>query len=160
MNKNGKKAIKVHRAIFLLFLLNANNAEPIIGITRLEKLLFLIRNEVLKDTPMEGNYYSFEPYTYGPFSPYIFDDVQLMEDMGYMSKEELNDGQTKYMITPNGMDKIKNILAKTPDKQLQQIQDKIASIKKDKNSIPLKKLLSYVYQKYPKYITVTKCDRR
>ena len=158
MNKNGKKAIKVHRAIFLLFLLNANNAEPIIGITRLEKLLFLIRNEVLKDTPMEGNYYSFEPYTYGPFSPYVFDDVQLMEDMGYVSKEELNDGQTKYTITPNGMDKIKNILAKTPDKlkeQLQQIQDKIASIKKDKNSIPLKKLLSYVYQKYPNFTVIS-----
>jgi len=152
--EKAKKGIKIHRAIFLLFLLKANNHEPIVGITRLEKLLFLIRKEVLKGTPLEGDYYVFEPYKYGPFSASIFDDIQLMEDMGYMYKEELDDGQIKYGITPKGIEKVNSILSRTPDKlreYLEEIQNKIATIKKDKNSIPLRKLLSYVYQKYPDF---------
>jgi len=149
-----KKRVKIHRAVFLLFLLKANNNEPIIGITRLEKLLFLIREEILKGTPLEGDYYVFEPYKYGPFSTSIFDDVQLMEDMGYMSKEELKDGQTIYSITKKGIEKVDSILERSPDKlrrYLEEIQNKITAIKKDKNSIPLRKLLAYVYQKYPDF---------
>lgn len=154
MQKKNKNEKKIHKAIFLLFLLKANNNEPIIGTTRLEKLLFLIKNEIIKDTPFDGIYYTFDPYKYGPFSSDIFDDVQLMEDMNYIIREELPDGKTKFEITQKGIDKIENIMHKFPEtirKQLEQIQNEIAIIKKEKNSIPLKKLLSYVYQKYPEF---------
>jgi len=154
MHKENKKGAKIHRAIFLLFLLKVNNNEPIVGITRLEKLMFLIISEVLKDTQLNGNYYVFEPYKYGPFSSGIFDDVQLMEDMGYITREKLNEGQTKFVITGKGIEKIDDIMHKFPEnirKYLEKIQNEIAIIKSEKNSISLRKLLSYVYQKYPEF---------
>jgi len=130
---------KIHRAIFLLLLLKANNNEPITGMARLKKLLSSIKNEIIKDTPFDDIYYPLNPYNHRLFPSDIFDDVQLMEDMNYIIREELPNGKTKFEITQKGIDKIENIMHKFPKtirKQLEQIQNEIAIIKDKKEAKP------------------------
>ncbi|MCJ7571718.1 MAG: hypothetical protein MUO82_07560 [Candidatus Thermoplasmatota archaeon] len=149
----GDKNIKIHRAIFLLSLLKANNSEPIIGRTKLEKLLFLIRNDILDDTPFKEGYYFFEPYKYGPFTGEVLDDVLLMEDFGYLKKEKSGENPV-YKITQQGIDKVNQIYQNLPKniyKQLTEIDGKIETLKKEKNKLSLRNLLTYVYQRYPSY---------
>lgn len=52
---------------------------PIVGITRLQKLLFLIEKEgkIVLDA-------SFEPYRFGPFSKKVQDDIDFLINMGYI----------------------------------------------------------------------------
>jgi len=149
----GNGTVKIHRGIFLLSLLSANNSEPIKGRTKLEKLLFLIRNEILANTHYEKGYYVFEPYKFGPFTADIFDDVILMEDLGYITKQ---DGREDiiYRITEKGEQKLHQIYQKLPKDihdQLVDINKKIEKLKKEKNKLSLSTLLSYVYQRYPLY---------
>ena len=151
----GSKGVKTHRAIFLLSLLKANNNEPIKGRTKLEKLLFLIKQDILADTQFDGSYYFFEPYKYGPFTTEILDDVVLMEDFGYLKRERIGD-DVIYSITSQGQTKIQQInqnLSTNIKTQIDEINKKIEKLKKDKNKLPLRQLLTYVYQKFPYYTT-------
>src|SRR5262245_61588211 len=66
---------------FILLLLEANERllgkAAISGITRLEKLLFLLQNE----TDFEGiaRFFVFEPHNFGPFSKEVYEAVDLLE---------------------------------------------------------------------------------
>jgi hypothetical protein len=65
----------------ILLLLEANerllHKDAISGITRLEKLLFLLKNE----TDFEGiaNFFIFEPHNFGPFSKQVYEAVDFLE---------------------------------------------------------------------------------
>lgn len=55
------------------------------GITRLQKLLFLLEEEEgLK--PTEGTY-RFEAYKAGPYSPKLYDDLEFLENLGLLEGE-------------------------------------------------------------------------
>ena len=149
------KGVKIHRAIFLLSLLKANNNEPITGRTKLEKLLFLIKNEILDNTLFEDEYYFFKPYKFGPYAGEVLDDVLLMEDFGFLERATGREN-TVYKITYKGIDKINQIYQSYPksyQEQLHEIDKKIEKLKKHNNKLPLRTLLSYVYQNYPNYTT-------
>jgi uncharacterized protein YwgA len=54
------------------------------GITRLQKLLFLFENEgkAVAEDP-----FAFEPYKAGPYSPKVYDDLELLENLGLIKTE-------------------------------------------------------------------------
>ncbi len=55
------------------------------GITRLQKLLFLLeREEGLRAT---GNGFQFEPYKAGPYSSKLYDDLEFLENLGLLRSE-------------------------------------------------------------------------
>lgn len=71
----------------LLLLLLGLDADPsgLGGITRLQKLLFLLeREEGL--TPAEAGY-EFEAYKAGPYSPELYDDLEFLENLGLLKAE-------------------------------------------------------------------------
>ncbi|MCY2953126.1 MAG: hypothetical protein NTU53_14275, partial [Planctomycetota bacterium] len=73
--------IQLDREDIILLLLEANErllGKPSLnGITRLEKLIFLLEQE----TEFEGvaRFYVFKPYNFGPFSKEIYEAVEFLE---------------------------------------------------------------------------------
>lgn len=78
-----------NRRELLLLLVGVNdNADPsgsVSGITRLQKFLFLLdREEHIRPTDPG---FSFQPYKVGPYSPTLYDDLELLENMGLVRSE-------------------------------------------------------------------------
>lgn len=151
--------------------------EPIRGITRLEKLVFLLQKE-----GNFGEFYEFEAYDYGPWSGDIHDDIETLEEgkLAEMRSEKMKiflevqdekecvvhetfDEETEfptevklYRLSDNGIragDKVFGQL--TPEER-----QKILEIKRKYNSIPLVDLLKYVYTKYPEAATESKIKEK
>ena len=71
----------------LLLLLIGLDSDPsgLGGVTRLQKLLFLLgEEEGLR--PTAGGY-DFEPYKAGPYSPKLYDDLEFLENLGIIKGE-------------------------------------------------------------------------
>lgn len=81
---NDSIAIQLDREDVILLLLEANERllgkDSISGITRLEKLLFLLEEQ----TDFEGiaEFYHFEPHNFGPFSKEVYEAVEFLEGCG------------------------------------------------------------------------------
>jgi uncharacterized protein YwgA len=152
------------------------NAEPIVGITRLTKLLFLVeKNAKLEDC------FSFEPYKMGPYSSEIYSEIDFLQnfpspDKALLKVKKYNTSdrlispeQIKYFydaaideevfvsdISDNNNNDIYQ-LSEIGIKVAQRVWDnltgdkktQIENIKKNFGSMPLRKLLRYVYDKYP-----------
>ena len=71
----------------LLLLLLGVDADPsgIGGITRLQKLLFLLEHEEGLISAEDG--YQFEAYKAGPYSPELYDDLEFLENLGLLKAE-------------------------------------------------------------------------
>jgi len=91
-NKSIKSKQKIRTGDFLLLLLNAYNATPIEGKTRLQKTVFLFEKEVLKKYKLNKINFGFEfvPYDYGPFSKKLMDFVELFKNLNLI---EIKKGQ-------------------------------------------------------------------
>lgn len=57
--------------------------EPIVGVTRLQKLLYLLKREYEIDK-VSSNYFSFEPYKFGPYSSQLYDDIAFLENLEFI----------------------------------------------------------------------------
>ena len=141
--------------------------EPIHGITRLVKLMFLLEKETsFKD--IINNNYKFDAYDYGPFSNEIFDDIEALKSTGILN-ESRTSGQKlecidyeenemnvyerisgissvkKYELTPKGISIGKVFFESLPNDK----KNEIIGMKREYNSMSIKRLLTYVYRKYP-----------
>ena len=54
------------------------------GITRIQKLLYLLESE--EHILPTGNGFKFEPYKAGPYSPRVYDDLELLENLDYIRR--------------------------------------------------------------------------
>src|SRR5687768_3535597 len=55
------------------------------GITRLQKLIFLLERE--EGLEGSGSKFSFTPYKAGPYSPEIYDDLEFLENLGLLESQ-------------------------------------------------------------------------
>ncbi len=161
----------------LLVLLHAGGKtkpedEEIVGITKLGKLVFLLKNETVLAKYL--NDFSYEAYNYGPYSSEVFDSLQALinaglvrtrkgESSGYIEEsdryeieEQANSenmagiGKTTiYELTDEGRTVATALMQSLSDDERKEIEN----IKKKFNSIDLKQLLRYVYTKYPESTT-------
>lgn len=142
--------------------------EEIVGNTRLDKLMFLLEKETSLKKYIETNFI-FDAYNFGPYSSELFDSVQALVNAGFIEikrseSEEYLDEADRYQIEQqleeNGESpKTTAIYSLTPEGRtiasalFQSLskteQEELVSIKRTFNSINLKRLLHYVYQKYP-----------
>lgn len=85
---------KVSRRDLLLLLLGADKARSITdglgGITRIQKLLFLLEKE--EHVVPSGDGFTFEAYKAGPYSPKLYDDLELLENLGLIGKTVAAEG--------------------------------------------------------------------
>lgn len=78
----------VDRRELLVLLLYATGSkgedcEPITGITRLQKLLYILKREKNIEE-ISRNYFTFEPYKFGPYARQLYDDIAFLENLGFL----------------------------------------------------------------------------
>ncbi len=73
------------RNLLLLLVGLDSNPSGLGGITRLQKLLFLLEKEG-DLIPTTGGY-DFEPYKAGPYSPKLYDDLEFLENLGLLKAQ-------------------------------------------------------------------------
>ena len=173
-----------NRKDFLLLLLAApgesGEGEPIVGVTRLQKYLFLLQQECEWDKRFNiREPYRFEAYNYGPFDSQLYDDLQLLENAGLVERQDAgpeplaeNDEARQLAYEWGTVDpdfapwEEENRIYRyvlTPRGrdfvQRYQLADQdwqlLASLKRW-NKRPLQELLRWLYKKYPQWAENTK----
>jgi hypothetical protein len=59
------------------------------GLTRIQKLVYLLETE--ENIHPSGEGFKFEPYKAGPYSSRIYDDLEFLENLGYISRSGASD---------------------------------------------------------------------
>ncbi len=147
------------------------------GITRLEKLIFLLENET--DFEGLGTFFLFEPHNFGPFSKGVYSAVEFLEgcdlievrEKSYPSlyatsdevklMSELLDGnvpsfaltesqitERQFLLTDNGRTVATKIRGAVLHRRPADIKGLDLVIKKY-GHLPLNHLIRYVYRQYP-----------
>ena len=145
------------------------------GITRLQKLLFLLERE--QQLRPQGDSFEFAPYKAGPYSSRLYDDLELLENLGLleteatavatdieaadidavtfeelMSDPEEDDispdkyEERRFRLSPTGRERVEKLLA---DDRLRPVVEKIDHVTLRYGQKTLDDLLYYVYTKYP-----------
>lgn len=146
--------------------------EPILGTTRLQKLIFLLWKEGNFSTKVE-NLYGFQSYDFGPCMNDLYDDIDFAVEIDLIKKIETPTGdafeniddrnfllemglQTQqnylrvdYSLTQKGILAGKDLV----DSLTKQEIGILETIKSKYNKLPLYSLIRYVYTKYPKFAT-------
>lgn len=133
------------------------------GITRLEKLLYLVDRET--DAPQHATeWFTFEPYDYGPYSKGVYEAVELLEAAGLVredavpTQDQLDTAQQRilgvddpdgierrFYLTDEGRD-VAGLLASQVGPEL---LNALGRIKDTYGQLPLHRLIRYVYTTYP-----------
>ena len=147
---------------WLILLLQANDYEPIKGITKFEKLLFYyLKKQNMADIAL----FQFQPYNFGPHSDDIRDLLYALRDNGIIEitpretdnfleiddveedQEELlpinYNKQESYNLTQKGKEVAKKVMKKFDKIEL------LNSYKKKFNRMSLTKLIQIVCLEYP-----------
>jgi len=82
-----KSMSTIGRRDLLLLLIGLDEStapEGLGGITRIQKLLYLLESE--EHICPSGEGFKFEAYKAGPYSPRIYDDLELLENLDYIRR--------------------------------------------------------------------------
>ena len=145
--------------------------EEIVGNTKLVKLMFLLKHETsLKKYLKEFRY---NAYNFGPYSSELFDALQALINAGLVKTETSEsegylDEADRFQVERQAVDDAESpkttiIYSLTPEGKIvgsalfraltQSEQKELTTVKKVFNSSTLRKLLQYVYRKYPEFTT-------
>jgi len=176
----------IGRRDLLLLLLGVSGqrtqSEGIGGITRLQKLLFLLEKE--EHVTPSGEGFTFEPYKAGPYSSKLYDDLEFLENLGLIGKQVAAEGTeeeaTEIDFTfedlieperekddpsgpaPDAYEEHRFYLTPTGRQKIKQLLaahtyrplvDSISRIKSRYGQYSLKDLLYHVYTRYPEMTT-------
>lgn len=173
-NKTPEKSIETGLDVLLTLLYapgaSCSEGEPVRGITRLQKLLFLLWKEgaFYQDIP---DLYNFKAYDFGPCMDDLYDDLDFAEDIRLISIEEVPSGNDfegadeeaflrdfgfKFVKRPTRRDFMLTEVGKAAAKEIydnldEQRRQRLDQIKRRFNSMPFFDLLRYVYRKYPAF---------
>ena len=152
--------------------------EPIEGITRLDKIMFLLSgDERFKSIINQG--YTFEADNFGPFASELFDDLEALKHEKIIQITSSREPVTRIEVAdekkvidveeddnPSDTDFSVNVYQLTPQGQeiaeliwnglsIEQ-QMKLIEVKKTWQNRPLSELLHFVYTRYPETIAKSK----
>jgi hypothetical protein len=152
-------------------------AEPIEGITRLQKLMFLLQQGVgPKRLVQDAQAYGFRPYKMGPYTPQIVTDLEELQAAGIVASERLDyllpddsdvgtiessewEAQRprtkrvesyRYSLTEGiGMEVGEELWQSLAPRQ----REELARFKSFFNSLSLRQLLIFTYERFPDFTT-------
>lgn len=154
---------------------NDEIATPVKGITRLDKLIFLL-SRFKEFEKLFRNDYDFVPYNFGPFATELLDDLEALKAQGVVEAKkektkrasetrdaeaideesgELGESEITwdmyhyevYCLTEEGREIAERIFSAASEAQ----RSVIISVKERFNTKSLTGLLRYVYKTYPSY---------
>ena len=140
--------------VFLLF----RYAETIGGVTKLQKLLFLVEKETeFFNTYEDVVSFNFAPYKMGPFSENVYTEVQFLREMKAIETEPMKSkfgteyddslSNKRFTITEKGMKIATELETILEPKYRYELSELI----EEYNSMDLRELLEYVYKEYPEF---------
>ena len=144
----------MNRELLPLALMYADSGETIEGRTRLQKLVFLLEQELKgrAHPVVDGQDYEFIAYDYGPFSKSLYDDLDELDEKGLVREveETMDDGQVKYdyELTEDGREAVEDRLMSGDAEKVRELAQEF---KDEYNDVLLSELIEYVYSKYPAY---------
>lgn len=110
---------------------------------QVQKLFFLIDMKIPK--PVDGPYFDFAPYDYGPFDKRVYSTLELLTEEGLVAIEETT-GYRSYTTTKRGQMKGQKLFETLPEKA----RTYIIKLSDYVRSLSFKELVSAIYQAYPK----------
>jgi hypothetical protein len=112
---------------------------------QLQKVLFLL----WKSVPSEigSDFYTFEPYNYGPFDRAVYSDAELLSAFGLVSISNTESGYSEYAATPEGQSHSETLKAKAPPRALAYLEKAVPWAQ----SLSFSALVRAIYNKYPQY---------
>ncbi|NBD34365.1 MAG: hypothetical protein GVY30_00010 [Chloroflexi bacterium] len=136
------------------------------GVTRLEKLLFLIEKETDLAKLLEEDM-GFSAHNFGPFSAKIYQMLEVLASAGLLEDSSSYSSTTEdsweasevigepvdpyatrdFKLTARGQKYYKALISELP----MDTEVTISRFKERFGALPLRQLIRYVYQKYPKY---------
>ncbi|MFA9518130.1 DUF4065 domain-containing protein [Halopenitus sp. H-Gu1] len=139
--------------VFILFYF----AEEIRGVTKLQKLLFLIEQETeFFEEYKDDVAFNFAPYKMGPFSDEVYSELEFLLQLNAIESKSIQPEASepspslkdkRFIITPKG-EKIAKTLVELLEPSY---QVEIEELVEKYNSMYLRDLLRYVYSTYPDY---------
>jgi uncharacterized protein YwgA len=120
----------------------------IITDTRMQKLAFLVNQEVY-------NWTKFKPNEFGPYSKELMKAVYELEKEGKLIYVWDNDGLSKYYLTEEGKQEAKNLLEQLKDGDKDKLNRATEIIQRHKDD-PIPYLIAYVYKHYREYAEKSK----
>jgi len=158
--------------------------EPVEGVTRLQKLLFLLDKEY-EISKLVPNYFNFVAFDYGPFDEVVFSDIEALVNYGlverikerkvteedlaekrflkdyfYEGEEEESDesqeqtGVDLFRLTSKGEEISKQLF----ESLKAETKEAFCKLKKRFNQRSLTSLIKYVYSHYPDYAKYSKLE--
>lgn len=161
-----------NRKDLLLLVLAASDAAPVIGVTRLQKYLYLLQEE-RGWKPRLKSTYDFRAYDFGPFDDQLYADLDFLENLHLVTKEpageepsaesgeqreasdswatsdpefapwEEDEAVWQYSLTDKGRAFVEHLQLDTSDREA------IEDLKRQWNGRPLAQLLRWLYKTYP-----------
>ncbi|QLG28181.1 helix-turn-helix transcriptional regulator [Halorarum halophilum] len=144
----------MHRKLLPLALLGACEGDEIEGRTRLQKLVFLMEQELEEESKssLDSPDYGFIAYDYGPFSKELYDDLDSLEDADLIDVEEedITDGKVKYTyrLTEEGRSWARHLIDNEGATGVYSLAE---DLKEEYNDMLLSDLINKVYAEYPEY---------
>jgi uncharacterized protein YwgA len=144
----------MHKRLIPLALACVGDENPIEGRTRLQKMVFVIQQE-LSETEgySEDRFYEYFAYDYGPFSKELAEDIDDMIDAGLLIEDEVeynDEGDLKYLYRVD--DSGREVAEKQRDEDAQAIIELAKSVKQRYNEqMSLPEVIDEVYEEYPEY---------
>jgi len=151
--------------------------EPVEGVTRLQKLLFLLEKEY-NIKKLVTNYFNFTPFDYGPFDEAVFSDIEALINYDLVEKTKENkivqeDFTEKSFLNDYLYEGEEGSIAELPEERKielfkltskginvaqqlfeslePEVKDAFVKLKKRFNKRSLTSLIKYVYSHFPEY---------
>lgn len=140
--------------VFILF----HHAESIHGVTKLQKLLFLIEEETEFFEEYEDDLeFEFKAHKMGPFSKHVYEEIRFLQQLNAIRTEPMENGNEGkddltnkvFHITPKG----KKIASELANQLEAHYNEELAELVEKYNDMKLRELLNYVYSEYPSFTT-------
>ena len=168
-----------NRKDLLLLILSADHNAPVVGVTRLQKYLYLLQEQMGWGKRLK-TLYRFRPYDFGPFDDQLYADLDFLENLGLISKSaageepsaengeqraaseswatsdpefapwEEGDEIWQYQLTPKGRNFAQSLNLEAGEREA------IEGLKEQWNGRPLAQLLRWLYKEHPETAVNTK----
>lgn len=146
--------------ILPLLLLEVDPEDTVDGITRFQKLVFLLQKGGINefDEISADLTFDYEAHNYGPYSKELHNRLDYLVKENFIERHysQTRSGNKKetYELNQDGRSKLKKFFSKADEEESFSIPSKESRIISDKyGDMPLLELLDRVYEAYPNYTT-------
>ena len=109
---------------------------------RVQKFFFLIDREI--SDFIDGPYFHFEPYHYGPFDKAVYEELDSLAEQGKMNIDTTR-RYNQYSLTDSGYERGGTVLGTLPELAANYMEEAAKWVR----LVPFKHLLSAIYRQYP-----------